>query len=497
MKLLLELTRVLNKNKTKNISVVSYNKTGTSKLDMFYRALIDGKITSDEEAFTLLYPGQTEMNPYYKLKHQLRERLYQTVFFVDLKKSKYDNRESALLECQSNVMLAKLLIRFGARENYIKLGKKVTSVAAKYQFTAEHIFGLSVASGVYAMAGQPDKVLSINKEMKELQQLLSKESVSRSHWYHISSMYVVDRSKKPEVEALIDEYLADINSMPCSLNSGQLTYTTCALHLAKYMSVNEYQEAVPHGEAGLAEIMKLPFPYASAIFAIGINLTACYVALKEFEKGERTLEIVRQHITVGKYNWFKHLEFSFLLSVHTKRFSNAYKVYQQVINHSKFKKLPNSIQETWIIYSAYLYLLHQSGRLSDWTDNNNFRIHRYLNSVPTFTKDKRGQNVPILISQFILLLQRGDYDGVMDRYEATMKYRDRYLDKEKNFRANVFFRMMAEITKSDYNYNSTKRRTKDYRAMLDEVPVGVLQPSYDQEVLPYEDLYDIILELLT
>ncbi len=55
MKLLLELTRVLNRNKTKNISVVSYNKTGASKIDMFYRALVDEKITSDEEAFTLLY----------------------------------------------------------------------------------------------------------------------------------------------------------------------------------------------------------------------------------------------------------------------------------------------------------------------------------------------------------------------------------------------------------------------------------------------------------
>jgi len=496
MKLLLELVRVLNKNKTKNISVISYNKSGTSKLDKFYRAIHDAKVTTDEEAFAYLYPGQKELNPYYKLKHQLRERLYQTAFFVDLKKNKYDTRESALLECQSTVMLTKLLFSFGARENYVKLAKKLTTVAKKYQFTAEHIFGLSVACGVYTMAGQPDKVLETNKEIKKLQQLLYKETISRNSWQHISSMYVLDRSKKPEVEALIDEYLKEINAIPCQLSSGRLTYTTCALHLAKYMSINEYKEAVPHGEAGLTEIIALPFAYAPAIFAIGINLTACYVALKEFENGERTLEIVRQHIAVGKYNWFKHLEFSFILSIHTKRYDRAYKIYLDTINHTKFKNLPANIQETWSIYSAYLYLLLQSGRLPGSVDSANFRIQRYLNSVPTFTKDKRGQNVPILISHFILLLQRGDYDGVVDRYEATMKYRDRYLDKEKNFRANVFFRIMAEVTRSNYDYEATKRRTKDYRSMLDEVPVGVLQPSYDQEILPYEDLYDIILEIL-
>jgi len=496
MKLLLELVRTLNKNKTKNISVISYNKAGKTKLDKFYRALADGKLTTDEEAFAYLYPGQKDLNPYYKLKHQLRERLYQTAFFVDIKRNKYDNRDAAFLECQVTMMLAKLLIKVGASENYFKLAKKLAVLAEKYQFTTEHLFALSVACGSYTMSGQTSKVIETNKKIRELLQLLSKETIARAHWRHVSSMYVADRSKKPEVQALIDQYLVEIETIPCTLDSAFLSYTVCALNLAKHMSTNDYAGAVPHGEKGLTAMRILSFPYSSAVFTIGINLTACYIALKEFEKGEHSLQEMLPFLSVGTYNWFKYLEFSFLLSIHTKRYRKAYDTYLQVVNHPKFKRLPTIIRETWTISSAYLYLLHQTGRLPEWTDSKSFRIQRYLNDVPTFMKDKRGQNVPILISQFVLLLQRKDYDGVLDRYEATMKYRDRYLDKEKNFRANVFFRIMAEVTRSNFTHAPTLRRTNDYRSMLDEVPVGVLQPTYDQEILPYEDLYEIILELL-
>ena len=59
--------------------------------------------------------------------------------------------------------------------------------------------------------------------------------------------------------------------------------------------------------------------------------------------------------------------------------------------------------------------------LNEKEEGKKFRVSRYANDVPIFSKDKQGLNVPILISQIALLLQEKKYNIVIDRMEAIGK----------------------------------------------------------------------------
>jgi hypothetical protein len=95
-----------------------------------------------------------------------------------------------------------------------------------------------------------------------------------------------------------------------------------------------------------------------------------------------------------------------------------------------------------------------------------------------------------------LLLQQKRYDALIDRVEAIEKYKDRYLDKENNFRSNIFVRLLLEIPKRDFSFTQISRKTEKLVARLNEAPLEIANQSHDLEILPYEDTWEIILEEL-
>jgi hypothetical protein len=102
----------------------------------------------------------------------------------------------------------------------------------------------------------------------------------------------------------------------------------------------------------------------------------------------------------------------------------------------------------------------------------------------------------VIISQIVLLLQQQNYDGLIDRFEAVNKYRERYVSREVNFRSNVFLHMFREVSRKNFVKADVLAATADLRPLLDEEPVDVISPGYDQEVLPYEDVWELLLECL-
>ncbi|MEM6769868.1 MAG: hypothetical protein AAF597_04700 [Bacteroidota bacterium] len=183
--------------------------------------------------------------------------------------------------------------------------------------------------------------------------------------------------------------------------------------------------------------------------------------------------------------------------MHTKQYDEAMILHQETTTQKTYSKQPGFVREAWTVYGAYLHILRQAGKLRE-TENTKraFRIQRYLNEVPTFSRDKRGHNVTVIISQVVLMLQRGNFDGLIDRFEAINKYRERYVSREVNFRSNVFLHMLREVNRHGFVKADVLATTADLRPLLDQEPVDVISPGYDQEVLPYEDVWELLLACL-
>lgn len=67
---------------------------------------------------------------------------------------------------------------------------------------------------------------------------------------------------------------------------------------------------------------------------------------------------------------------------------------------------------------------------------------------------------------------------------------------EKNFRGNVLLHMLQQVVKHNLNRPKIEKRTAELRALLNTVKIDITGQGYDQEILPYEDLWEVLLDAL-
>lgn len=501
MEKLKELISLVNLNKIKSIKIVGSSNDKDSKLDQLYLGILNGKINSDEDALKKLYPGSNSKNPYYKLKHTLRDRLYNTVFFIDVKSSKYSDIKKAKFTVQRLLGLFNILLDQGVRQNAVYIAEKGLEIASKFELTEERLFlARNLRRYAATRTGNQRLFKKYDDIVNESQQLLTVESKAESYYYKIIALYVNDKSTKPYIYQQASQYIEVLEGMDYPYETADLVYHISMIRIAKFMSINDYPSTLEVCEKSLSIIEKYPFQHTRSIVSISGQAVACCIQLQKYEQGEVNITRGLKILEEGFFNWFKYNELHLTLSLHTGRYTKAWEIYDQSTNHPRFKKLGANVREVWKIYYAWLYFLMKANKVDirkEEVDSHQLRISRYLNDIPTFSKDKRGLNVSVLLSHILLLLQQKKYDLLIDRFEAIAKYKDRYLDKEHNLRSNIFIRMLLEIPKAVFKKNEVIRKTEKYKTRLEEVPLDIANQSYDIEILPFEQAWSIILDELS
>lgn len=494
-----ELVDIVTRNKVKSIEIIGNPSDKGTKLMQFYDLIAEGKVDSDEEAFQQLYDCVGDKNAYYKLKHSLRERLFNTIFFIDLKQAKYSNVKKAKLECQKIISLFNLLRTKGAIRNAIKIARRGLKIAIEYEFTQEIIFLAENLRVHYAtIIGDRKTFLHYDNIVTKYQTLFLAEGKAKSRYLDLISLYVNNRSTKNYVRNLAERYHNEIEEIELEVSSINFYYYKCMLKIIYHMSVNDYRNTIQICSTTLDKIASYKYLSTRAKISVSLQYIACCIHLKFFDKGKKSILECLDIVEEGMTAWFKLQELYLTLCLHTKNYAEAWRTYQRAVNHKKFQSLFSNAQEVWKIYEAWLYFLLRAGKVGALNGSayKNFRIGRFLNEVPTFSKDKRGLNVPILIVQIVLLLQTGRRDELIDRVEAIAQYKHRYLDKEQNYRSDLFIRMLLEVSKASFRQEGVLKRTRKYHSMLSDVPLEVSNQSHDLEILPYEDIWDIVVEQL-
>lgn len=492
-----ELVLLATPNKTKNITIIGSSKKGGTKLHQLYELITSGDVT-DEEAFAVLYPGSSSKNSYYKLKHELRERLYNTLFFVDAKKVRGNTRQSMYLRCQQLISLSAILVVSKLWNNAISITKSALAIAEKYEFTNEAVSAARRMMLISRIRGTEKEVTDYSIELIRLVLLQQKEMYAETFWTQLSIKFTKSNSYKKEIIHRADNYSFQLKMLKIESETLRLIYLETMIEASMHMAGHHFDQAVPILASGLQKVSSYPkFQDESYTYGISVNLLACYISLKNHTEAREILSSLYENIIPGAYNWYKTCELHFTLHMHTRHYAEAESIHANTVQQKTFKKQPAFIQEAWAVYGAYLHILRLAGQLPEEEKSpKRFRVSRYLNDLPTFTKDKRGHNITVLISQIILMLQRRNYDGLIDRFEAINKYRERYVSREVNFRSNVFLHMLREVHLNDFKQEQVIAKTAELRVRLDEEPIDVINPGYDQEILPYEELWDLLVHYL-
>ena len=223
-----------------------------------------------------------------------------------------------------------------------------------------------------------------------------------------------------------------------------------------------------------------------------------YVDLRDYDNGFENAEKCMIYFTPGSNNWLVFLEAYFLLAMHSGNSQKAWDIYNQAVNHPRFAFSSPERQEKWKIFEAFIYYSLRDAinkaKQSKLAHQAKFRIEKFLNEVPIASKDKRGYNVLILSIQIMFLLNRGDFEGIINRAEALKTYRSRYLKKDEDFRSNCFIKMLLIMEKKSFDYEDTKRLAQKYHEKLKNHQIEYEGTPSMLEVIPFERLWEHVLE---
>src|SRR4029453_14163176 len=89
-----------------------------------YKGISDGTFETDEQAAAALYQTGPDNKKNFIVKKRLKERLINTLFFLNHHKIQDSAYQRAVYQCNRNYFCAKILLTHGARPSPIAIEKK-------------------------------------------------------------------------------------------------------------------------------------------------------------------------------------------------------------------------------------------------------------------------------------------------------------------------------------------------------------------------------------
>ena len=220
------------------------------------------------------------------------------------------------------------------------------------------------------------------------------------------------------------------------------------------------------------------------------------IQVREYDKAIPLIEKNKFLLRPYSLPWFRTIEKEIILYFHKGDFEKGVQVFFESQNTSTHVSRDRRSQATWLLYEAYINLVLETGSATYDGRKKRFSIQKFINDLPEFSKDKRANNIPILIAQMLFFIVRKQYNKAIDRIESLDKYASRYLRNDETFRSNCFIKMLLEIPKNSFNQLRVERAAEKYFRRLLDSDIDLIDQPFEIEIIPYERLWAIIMNHL-
>jgi len=495
-----ELVYIVNRNKVKRIDMLDLTDKSPSKVNALYQAISTGEVNSDEDAFALLFPNAKSKSAYRNLKVVLKEKLLNTLFFIDAYQNGHSDRQSTFYEAYKDFAAAQMLIAKNARKIGVHLLEKIQKKAEEFEFTELSVMVIRLLRLHYGTRlGDQKRYLELNQLSEAYDEIATFENLAEQSYTDLVIHYINKISTAEELQLSASKYYEQLAPHLPKIQAYKYHFYTGLVRLFAHTSVNDYVATIPICTEIIAFFEQKPYMANTPIQICLHHQLVAYMQLNDYKKGAKVARRSQSLMEEGAFNWFKNLEYLFLLAMHTENYQDAYMVFSEGIQHKRFSFLPEQIREMWQLYQAYLHLLIDREEIVPIAGDKNFttfRINRFLNNMPLYSKDKRGMNIAILIVQILFYIQQRKYDTAIDRMEAIEKYCSRYLFKADTMRSYYFIKMLLAIPKASFHQKAAMRHATASAKKMKSIPTELSYQFHKIEIIPYELLWDIAIGML-
>jgi hypothetical protein len=496
MQVLRELAYVLKKNSLQPISSSGQFLDKNSKMGYFFEGIAKGRYATDEEAALELY-GDSSSASYRKMKSELLDRMLNALTHFDSRQAHFTDYQRAYYECYKEWSLVKILTGQNANTAAMSLAVKLLRQAEKYEF---NLLAMDIASYLriqYSLRESNDKKYREACALFDHYRTVYDAENQAEQVYTLLSVQAVNsRAKDEKTRELAARGHADIAPYLERFQSGKLHLYGRLIELALHNANRDYRRALDCCRANIAFFQAKPYQANAPIQIFLYEKLICHIQLRQFEEGRATADQCAGLMPEGSFNWFKYKELLLQLCFHSAHYEAANDLLGSITAHPRFAFLPENTQEAWRVYEAYGQFLAQIGLAPALPNSGKFKMGKFLNEIPIFSKDKSGANIIVMVIQYLFLLLDRKYAQVIDRAAVMSQYCYRYLSGRHTTRSFHFFKMLIQVPAGKFELDLVRKKAEKHLEQLSATPLDISNQAFEIEVIPYEILWETTLSLL-
>ncbi|MBK6929479.1 MAG: hypothetical protein IPH12_00945 [Saprospirales bacterium] len=468
-----------------------------SKLLALYEGIARGKFNTDQEAAAGLYENeQGESSRYRKLKSDLRERLLDAVFHINTELEHYSDYQKAYYECHKQWVMVRFLTGQNANTAALSLANRLLRQSEKFDFT---LLCMDIASYLriqYGLRESNDKRFKeANQQFEHYRKVYDAECLAEELYTALVVRTVNNRSAQEDVARQAEEAFQRIEQALEDYHTYKLHMYGSMIGLMRFTSRNDHASALEYCNKAIHFFEKRPYEARVPLQIFYYQHLICNIHLRQFEAGKESARQCIKLMQEGTFNWFKYKELYLHLLLHTHQYEEAPEVLFHTLEHPRFEFLPENAKEIWRIYESYIYYFSAMGKL-EWPVKEKFRWAKFISDTPIFSKDKSGMNIAIMVIKFLILLQEQKFGRLLDEVEAIEQYCYRHLRGENTKRSYYFMKMLLQIPLGQFEREIVEPKAARFREKLQSYSLQLANQTYEIEIIPYEDLWEMALASL-
>lgn len=500
MQIIKELVQIITRIKLRSIRKLGFPFEQDNRLGEMYDYFLEDKTEEDIAAY--LTGKSIKSGTYRRLKSDLSDRLIASLFLVDLSLPSYNSRQRAYYELLKTWTTAKILLGKNARLAGIELAERSLRQALFFEFNDIALDLSKTLSLLYAtVIGDTKKYQMHHDTYLRLKKVVDAEFLAEEAYAELIIKYVRQKTDDAVISQKANEYAISLAPLLKEFDAYNLHLYGGLIKMVVSSSMGNSAQTAQFCDEWIAFFEKKEYLASIPLQIAYYQKLNCQFQLRSFDEKSPYVERGLKLLEAGSYNWFKFLETYLLLALHTQQYESAYQTYKLAVEHKRFKSLTEEVKEYWRVLGAYLHYLVEMGEIPLAEEDptfSKFRIGRFLNQTPHFSKDKRGVNVSILIIQILFLIARGDYDKSVDKMDAVEQYCRRHLFRDETLRAFYFIKALLVIPKNSFHKEAVKRKAAKHLLKLNEYPLEKVRPSSTlTEIIPFEIVWTKVIAQLS
>ncbi|MFK7983178.1 MAG: hypothetical protein AB8G86_24575 [Saprospiraceae bacterium] len=490
MLVLKELIKIIAPQKIKNIKILGGVK---SKVRQLYKGISEGSIENEEMAMTLLFPNAN--NPkqaFADIKRATKKSLIDALFIINIDKATSIYHRN-YINCLKQYIASKILITLGFRKGAIDLAEKTIKKAVLYEFTE-----ISLSLGRHIIPLHSNNTRNIKKYysalnlVKQQHNHLNKEILMLNCFTEIE-INLNSIKRKEKLFLLLDTYKSIAEKHIEKNNTYHTLFYAYNILIIYYEQKSDFENIIFYAEEAINAISQKNYSLPTIPFLFFFSKSISYtIQNRQWNKAEDLVNQCLNLLSNKTYNYHALLVYQVMIGFHSGNYQLAYEALKL---HKKAKLDAPLLKEQWQVIEAWIMLFAGWGKIDLDGEKPNFRVFKFINSVPNFIKDKPGHNSIIQLLKFLFFFQKEKYVKLYDMSTPFKLYAHRYLKPKITARTRYIIRTVCAVADEGFDKRIGMQKAKTYYEKLKNTPVNFLEQK-TVEIVPFELVAETVFENL-